>query len=225
MDSFDLFSQFELERADKFSWMQDLQGDLQLSGDKSLWHYWPFIINTSIKSWANTTFGNLVGKVETRNDYSAYNQTYPKLRAFYNTNLNQMTIKEVMEKQKSREIFAAGRFQLIPTTLKDAVNYLGIDISDTFSPEVQDRIFDEYLITKKRPNIMRFLRGEGKIEDAIYDWAKEFASAGVERGRKISKGRTAVGGESYYSGDGLNKAHISPEEMKRSLVQAIEEMK
>ncbi|MFH0290350.1 glycoside hydrolase family 19 protein [Vibrio owensii] len=43
MDSFDLFSQFELERADKFSWMQDLQGDLQLSGDKSLWHYWPFI--------------------------------------------------------------------------------------------------------------------------------------------------------------------------------------
>ncbi|NMV21959.1 hypothetical protein HKB23_06025, partial [Vibrio parahaemolyticus] len=43
MDSFDLFSQFELERADKFSWMQDLQGDLQLSDDKSLWHYWPFV--------------------------------------------------------------------------------------------------------------------------------------------------------------------------------------
>ena len=43
MDSFDLFSQFELERADKFSWMQDLQGDLQPTGDKSLWHYWPFI--------------------------------------------------------------------------------------------------------------------------------------------------------------------------------------
>ncbi|HAT8529706.1 vgrG protein [Vibrio vulnificus] len=42
MDSFDLFSQFELERADKFSWMQDLQGDLQLGSDKSLWHYWPF---------------------------------------------------------------------------------------------------------------------------------------------------------------------------------------
>ena len=136
-----------------------------------------------------------------------------------------MTIKEVMEKQKSREIFAAGRFQLIPTTLKDAVNYLGIDTSDTFSPEVQDRIFVEYLITKKRPNIIRFLRGKGRIEDAIYDWAKEFASAGVERGRKISKGRIAVGGESYYSGDGLNKAHILPEEMKRSLNQSIEEMK
>ncbi|ELU51582.1 hypothetical protein [Vibrio campbellii] len=225
MDSFDLFSQFELERADKFSWMQDLQGDLQLGSDKSLWHYWPFVNNKSVKRWANTTFGNLIGKVETRNDYSAYNQTYPKLRAFYNTNLDQMTIKEVMEKQKSREIFAAGRFQLIPTTLKDAVNYLGIDTSDTFSPEVQDRIFDEYLITKKRPNIIRFLKGKGRIEDAIYDWAKEFASAGVERGRKISKGRIAVGGESYYSGDGLNKAHILPEEMKRSLNQAIEEMK
>ncbi|OBT16692.1 hypothetical protein A9266_19100 [Vibrio tasmaniensis] len=40
MDSFDLFSQFELERADKFSWMQDLQGDLR----KSLWHYWLFFL-------------------------------------------------------------------------------------------------------------------------------------------------------------------------------------
>ncbi|AVF72580.1 hypothetical protein NB568_05460 [Vibrio alginolyticus] len=46
MDSFDLFSQFELERADKFSWMQDLHGDLQLSDDKSLWHYWPFVPQT-----------------------------------------------------------------------------------------------------------------------------------------------------------------------------------
>ncbi|HHX8345844.1 TPA: glycoside hydrolase family 19 protein [Vibrio alginolyticus] len=46
MDSFDLFSQFELERADKFSWMQDLQGDLQLSDDKSLWHYWPFMFKS-----------------------------------------------------------------------------------------------------------------------------------------------------------------------------------
>ncbi len=47
MDSFDLFSQFELERADKFSWMQDLHGDLQLSDDKSLWHYWPFTLNVT----------------------------------------------------------------------------------------------------------------------------------------------------------------------------------
>ncbi|MDF4891922.1 hypothetical protein P3566_23955, partial [Vibrio parahaemolyticus] len=54
MDSFDLFSQFELERADKFSWMQDLQGDLQLSDDKSLWHYWPFVGNhTQSKCFCN----------------------------------------------------------------------------------------------------------------------------------------------------------------------------
>lgn len=72
---------------------------------------------------------------------------------------------------------------------------------------------------------MKFLKGEGNIEDAIYDWAKEFASAGVEKGRKISKGRIAKGGESYYSGDGLNKAHISPSQMKSALIKSIEEMK
>ncbi len=69
----------------------------------------------------------------------------------------------------------------------------------------------------KRPQIINYLESDGKIEDAIYDWAKEFASAGVEKGRKISKGRIAVGGESYYSGDGLNKAHLSIEKMKEVL--------
>ncbi|NOH53323.1 hypothetical protein F0266_10300 [Vibrio coralliilyticus] len=225
MNHHEIFSQHERERADKFSWMQDTQSKITLPDDKSVWHYWPFLMKKDLKRWANTSFGILVGKVETRNDYSAYNQTFPKLRSFYNTQLDSMTIDEIMEKQKSREIFAAGRFQLIPTTLKEAVAYLKIDTSNVYSKDIQDMIFDEYLITKKRPKIMKFLKGEGNIEDAIYDWAKEFASAGVEKGRKISKGRIAKGGESYYSGDGLNKAHISPSQMKSALIKSIEEMK
>jgi type VI secretion system secreted protein VgrG len=51
----------------------------------------------------------------------------------------------------------------------------------------------------------------------MYAAAKEWASIGVEKGKTISKGRTASGGESYYDGDGLNKAHITPEKIKKAL--------
>lgn len=167
----------------------------------------------------------LVGKVESNNDYTAYNRTFPSLKAFYNTNIDKMPISEIIDKQDNREYFAVGRFQLIPTTLKDAVRYLKIDISLKFSKDIQNKIFDEYLITVKRPNIIAFLEGKGSVEDAMYDWAKEFASAGVESGRKISRGRIAVGGESYYSGDGLNKAHLSIEDMRAALMKSKMEMK
>ncbi|MCT4673816.1 MAG: hypothetical protein N4A37_11310 [Prolixibacteraceae bacterium] len=76
---------------------------------------------------------------------------------------------------------------------------------------------------------MNYLSGNGTIEDAMYAAAKEWASIGVQKGKRISdkkitkgdkvtyKIRHAKGGESYYAGDGLNKAHISPDEIKSAL--------
>ncbi|PAU40175.1 hypothetical protein CKF94_03675 [Vibrio coralliilyticus] len=42
MNHHEVFSKHELERADKFSWMQDTQSKITLPDDKSVWHYWPF---------------------------------------------------------------------------------------------------------------------------------------------------------------------------------------
>ncbi|WP_414932560.1 hypothetical protein [Vibrio europaeus] len=78
-------------------------------------------------------------------------------------------------------------------------------------------IFNHYLISRKRPQIVSYIESTGSLEHALYAWAKEFASAGVEKGRKLNNGSLAQGGESYYSGDGFNKAHISPEKMKAVL--------
>ncbi|GAD68515.1 hypothetical protein VPR01S_15_00330 [Vibrio proteolyticus NBRC 13287] len=39
----DIFSQHEKLRADKFSWLQDVQNHIQLPDDMNLWHYWPFL--------------------------------------------------------------------------------------------------------------------------------------------------------------------------------------
>jgi len=33
----------------------------------------------------------------------------------------------------------------------------------------------------------------------------------------MANGNIATGGESYYAGDGLNKAHITPQQIKKAL--------
>ncbi|ENL9264216.1 hypothetical protein AB6K26_004668, partial [Salmonella enterica] len=170
------------------------------------------------KRWAHSPFAELLGSVESKNDYTAYNQIHhnPKRTvAKYYTNLTSMTIKQVMQNQMHTNImFATGRFQIIPGTLIDAVKWLKLDVNSLYDEAAQDQIFEEYIIKVKRPAIIAYLEGNGSVEDAIYDWAKEFASAGVRKGNTISKGRIAqVEGGSYYSGDGLNHAHLTPNQM------------
>lgn len=119
---------------------------------------------------------------------------------------------------------------------------MNLDLTLKFDEAVQDQIFEEYLIKVKRSAFIKYLEGDGSVEDAIYAWAMEFASASVRKGKRISPikqrdengnvvrdkngkpiliQRTAsVEGESYYSGDGLNAAHILPDEMLRALEES-----
>ena len=203
----------------------------------------PLILSKLKKSnWQESPFVNLLGKVESKNDYSAYNILNP-LRSRYKTNLTNLTINQLQEKQNNEEIFAAGRYQIIPKTLSLAANYLKIDTSLKFDKIMQDRIFYDYLIRVKRKEIIHYLSSGEGIEDAIYAWAKEFASAGVRKGKPLSPRllrdkngnpvkkdgnyvripRTArFEGESFYSGDGLNVAHITPDNMVKALAESME---
>lgn len=218
-----LWRSYSEEFLDSMVWMQDVTSE---KIGPEVWHMHPLVFLSQFLmgriGWANSKFAHLLAAVESKNDYSAYNQTKPKLKAFYKTNLTKLTISELIKKQKERDVFAAGRYQIIPNTLNDAIKKLKIDTSLLFDESMQDYIFEEYLIKIKRPSIIKYLEGDGNVEDAIYDWAKEFASAGVRIGKPISRGRNArFEGESYYSGDGLNRAHIMPDEM----VKALEESK
>lgn len=195
------------------------------------WHMHPLVFldalrETKKQGWAHSPFAELLGHVESNNDYTAYNQIftqpYYRTTAKYKTNLTSMTIKQVMDSQKNRStMFATGRFQIIPGTLSDAVKKLNINVGELYNERMQDYIFEEYLIKIKRKPIIDYLEGDGSVEDAAYAWAKEFASAGVRKGRAISKGRVAeVDGVSYYAGDGLNTAHIMPDDMVKALVDS-----
>ncbi|PXW13657.1 hypothetical protein C8D70_10861 [Chryseobacterium sp. CBTAP 102] len=190
--------------------------------------------NTNDKrKWSHSEFGNLIAIRESSDDYNKCNQTKGGLKVINNVKVIELTIKEVQDKQSNRDVFAVGRYQLIPNTLNDAITSLGLDTNKKLDKEMQDKIFDDYLIKIKRPKIIAYLEGQGSVEDAMYDSAKEWASIGVEKGRRISdkkikKGkkvisiikRYAKGGESYYAGDGLNKAHITPEQIKNVLINS-----
>jgi len=245
----------EKQRMDKLEWMSQINASPNSIGP-SVWHFHPVELLSYIrktyegKNWAHSAFGTLLAQVESNNDYSAYNaKVGNKYKAFYGTNITNYTLSEMIDKQSkksdgSREIFAAGRYQLIPDTLIYSIKYLSLNKNDKFSPEIQDRIFNEYLIKQKRPHIFQFLEGNGDVEDAIYDWALEFASAGVRKGKQIQsidierdangdpildpktkkvkkkKRYATTEGESFYSGDGVNVAHLMPEEMVLVLTES-----
>lgn len=122
-----------------------------------------------------------------------------------------MTVGEVMDLQAlprgdTNRLFAVGRYQVIPDTMRGAVATLGISRDEPFSDALQDRIFSDYLITNKRSVIAGYITGEpgAGLADAQLALAKEWAS--------IANPAT---GRAYYGG--ANHASISAQETADAL--------
>lgn len=122
-------------------------------------------------------------------------------------NLTQMTVGQVMSAQDRREFNAAGKYQLIRTTLKEAVDTLGIKSNELFNEEMQERILRDYLLSKKQSAVKSFVTGKGSLGAAQLALSKEFAS--------IANPAT---GKSYYDGDGVNKSSVSAQETANALL-------
>jgi hypothetical protein len=125
------------------------------------------------------------------------------------------------------KIFAVGKYQIIPDTMKDLVNKLKLDPATTYLDKTtQDLLFNEGILKQKRPNVAAYLQGKSNDRDlAILDMAKEFASVGVP----YPAGKATARGESFYAGIGGNKAHNSPDAVgaaldadRKSLISAME---
>lgn len=93
-----------------------------------------------------------------------------------------MTLAEVQAAQHlgrhdPNRLFAVGKYQIIPRTMDSAVEHLHLDPSQKFTPELQERIFADYLIAEKRPAIASYIRGDasatlhGAQKAAAMEWA------------------------------------------------------
>lgn len=137
--------------------------------------------------------------------------------------ISQMTVGEIMDAQRGN-LHAVGKYQIIPSTMKDFVQSMGISRDDVFNEETQDK-FKEYTVNYKRPSVGKFLTGAAgsSLEKAQLALAAEFASVGVPYDMKKGEynGQYPImdikKGESLYKGIGNNVASISPEDIAEAL--------
>ena len=140
--------------------------------------------------------------------------------------LTELTIAEVLARQsgKPRQLFAVGKYQWVPVTLRGAVSYTKIDTSRKFDAAAQEELFEAFFI--KRPSLGAWYRGSGSRAAAHDSLAHEFA--GIPVG-KYTETTIRVNGKpvlikanrntSAYSGVSGNRSGISAEEVERVLDQ------
>ena len=109
---------------------------------------------------------------------------------------DQFTVQQVIEMQRTW-LYAVGRYQFIPVTLRFAVAMSDVGMKDKFTNEVQDKLMAA-LILYKRPAIGAYLQGHHNyIGWALDELAREWASVEYRQGR------------GFYDHIGGNRAHIS----------------
>jgi len=162
---------------------------------------------------------NELGKVIARGEggYNSYNRGVAGDAKGAQIDFSQMTVAEVMRRQDlpkadSDRLFAVGKYQFTPNTLEAAVTTLGIDKNAKFTPQLQEKLFADYLIDEKRPQVRNYITGKTSgadgLESAQHALAQEFASVGTPR----------KDGRGYYDGDSAgNKASITPEQTGKAL--------
>ena len=145
---------------------------------------------------------------EGEGDWNAVNRGYAGdtpggIQRLTGKSFENYTVAQVMELQRTR-VYAVGRYQFIPSTLRWAVKHSSVDELDMFTPEVQDRLMAT-LVILKRPAVGAYLRGDHDLLGwALNELAKEWASIEYRNGR------------SFYSVGG-NRAKISRAEVSSVL--------
>ena len=164
-------------------------------------------------SFAHLIAGHESGKA----GYNAFNNGQAGVsKGSYN--LTSMTLGQIKQLQShsnpgGRKLFAVGKYQLIPETLKAAQAKLGLSDNTVFSPAVQDAMLTGYLVKDKRPALRDYITGRSNsLVGAQVAFAQEFASVGMPYTGSLQVGKKTYSFRkdgSFYAGMGGNKASMS----------------
>ena len=165
---------------------------------------------------ASSPLGTLISSGE--GGYGSYNRGRAGDANGAQIDFSQMTVGEVMRRQDlagsdPNRLFAVGKYQMIPGTFEETANALGIDRNAKLTPQLQERMFADYLVDEKRPQVKAYITGETNgaqgLQGAQLALAREFAS--------VADPRT---GRSVYDGDSAgNSASITSAEVGTALNQ------
>lgn len=184
---------------------------------------------SDIKSFFNVI---LAGESKTYDDHNWYNNSglrgYIKGRSssrypLLNTDLSKYKVSDIMTFQarvrdSNGQLWATGRYQIIPNTLKGLLNKANVSTNDTYNESTQDKL--GLALLKERSKIWNYLNGnvpdnKENLEIASLEMAKIWASIGVPYNMQGRYGSIAKN-QSYYSGGG-DKAHVKTEDVQKAL--------
>ena len=132
-----------------------------------------------------------------------------------------MTIAQVRQWQRNfvkngSKSSAVGRYQIIQNTMAGLIQSMKISLDAPFDKEMQDRMAMQLLT---RRGLGKFLKGTISVEAFGRALSQEWASLPVLENTKGAH-KSLQAGDSFYAGDGLNKAHVSEKDV-RAVLQAL----
>lgn len=148
-----------------------------------------------------------------------YEVIYGQKQKYLSKPITRMTCDEVLAAQKGwakTGSSAAGALQLMRNTFLGLKEELGLSGSQLFDSGLQDRLAYHLL---KRRGYTRWISGGMNDVAFAKELAREWASFPVLEGTQGAH-RWVQRGETYYSGDKLNKALITPSQVEALLKRA-----
>lgn len=136
--------------------------------------------------------------------------------------LTEMTLREVLAWQgdvvaRGSASSAAGRYQFIRATLDGTRLLAGIGLDAVFDAETQDKLAERLLDGRGWQKLVARQMTAETFADAL---AREWASLPVHWSQK-GHTRQVTRGQSFYAGDGLNRASASCDEVLEAIADAL----
>lgn len=155
--------------------------------------------------------GSLIASGE--GDYNSVNRGLKNGRNLgaYKADLSQLTINQILARNKldkndKNRMNAVGKYQIIASTMKEAISTMGLTGNEKFTPQLQEKIFRDFLIPKRK-QLHKYLNGGNvSVEHAQYEASKEWASIPVPKGFKTQTNRISDGSMTYYDKGKGNRA-------------------
>lgn len=158
-----------------------------------------------------------------RRDRASYDVIYGHNQDKLPQKLTTMTYGEIVDAQASWSkrfgSSAAGGYQFMRKTLQDLSRQIpSISGADRFTADLQDRLAYKLLVRRGYP---KFITGQISLVEFAENLAKEWASFPVLADTQGAT-RQIKRGQSYYLGDGVNKALVKPQKVEAVLRQVLE---
>lgn len=117
--------------------------------------------------------------------YQAYNRGISGDSHGLRIDFSRMSLRRVQDMQHlprkdPDRLFAVGKYQLIPSTIDLAARALKLDPEQAFDERLQERIFSEYLLMRKRASVQAYVAGRdgASLQQALAQLAAEWAFLG-----------------------------------------------